>query len=105
MGMLTLKISLILLGALLLFLGGFLLYKQKRIVINVASDDKEQGMFDNDYVRRIGIIEAFCGIVNMILGTLSFFLSDIFGLVASVIGVFVIVVPLLVNQIILSHKK
>lgn len=102
--MLALKIGLILLGILLLILGSSILFMKKYNIINGYKEDERNGVFDDTYARRVGIIEFAGGIVNIIIGVTSLFFSETFIAFGSMIGIFLVLVSLLINQIKSKNK-
>lgn len=103
--MLSLKIGMILFGVLLLFLGSLILLNQKRSVEITHEGNTESSMFDRRSAKRIGLIELVGGIINVALGTLSFFFSDVFTLFASMACVFLVSIALFLNTLFVGKKN
>ncbi len=68
--MLALKIIAVILGFAFTLFGCFIFFKKKYSLINAFKEDFQAGRKDENYARRIGIIEFIVGIVLLIIAVI-----------------------------------
>ncbi len=68
--MLALKIIAVILGLAFSLFGYFIFFKKKYSLINAFKEDFKAGRKDENYARRIGIIEFIVGIVLLIVAVI-----------------------------------
>ena len=102
--MLILKIALMLIGVLFSIFGYYIFFKGKYGLINNFVEDKKNNKYNDEYAKRVGLIEFSGGFILLVLGIVSLFLSNRFTVIASVSGILAIVLALIVNTIV-SKKK
>ncbi len=68
--MLTLKIITVVLGLAFSLFGYFIFFKQKYSLINGFEEDFKAGRKDENYARRVGIIEFTVGIVLLLVAVI-----------------------------------
>ena len=97
--MLILKIALILIGALLTTFGYLIFAKEKYGLINNYVEDKKNNKYNDNYAKRVGLIELSGGFSLLVLGIVSLFLSNTLTVIVFVVGILGIVFALIVNAI------
>ena len=68
--MLALKIITVILGLAFSLFGYFIFFKKKYSLINGFSEDFKAGRKDENYARRVGIIEFIVGIVLLLVAVI-----------------------------------
>ncbi len=68
--MLALKIITVILGLAFSLFGYFIFFKQKYSLINGFKEDFKAGRKDENYARRVGIIEFTVGIVLLLVAVI-----------------------------------
>ncbi len=68
--MLALKIITVILGLAFSLFGYFIFFKQKYSLINGFEEDFKAGRKDENYARRVGIIEFIVGIVLLLVAVI-----------------------------------
>ena len=68
--MLALKIIAVILGLAFSLFGYFIFFKKKYSLINGFSEDFKAGRKDENYARRVGIIEFIVGIVLLLVAVI-----------------------------------
>ena len=68
--MLALKIITVVLGLAFSLFGYFIFFKQKYSLINGFKEDFKAGLKDENYARRVGIIEFTVGIVLLLVAVI-----------------------------------
>ncbi len=68
--MLALKIITVILGLAFSLFGYFIFFKQKYSLINGFKEDFKTGRKDENYARRVGIIEFTVGIVLLLVAVI-----------------------------------
>lgn len=68
--MLALKIITVILGLAFSLFGYFIFFKQKYSLINGFKEDFKAGRKDENYARRVGIIEFIVGIVLLLVAVI-----------------------------------
>ncbi len=68
--MLALKIITVILGLAFSLFGYFIFFKQKYSLINDFEEDLKAGRKDENYARRVGIIEFIVGIVLLLIAVI-----------------------------------
>ena len=68
--MLALKIIAVILGLAFTLFGYFIFFKKKYSLINGFKEDLKAGRKDENYARRVGIIEFIVGVVLLIVAVI-----------------------------------
>ncbi len=68
--MIALKIITVILGLAFSLFGYFIFFKQKYSLINGFEEDFKAGRKDENYARRVGIIEFIVGIVLLLVAVI-----------------------------------
>ena len=68
--MLALKIIAVILGLAFTLFGYFIFFKKKYSLINGFKEDLKAGRKDENYARRVGIIEFIVGIVLLLVSVI-----------------------------------
>jgi hypothetical protein len=95
--MIVLKIVLLMIGILFCIFGYLIYYKGKYVLIN--DYEKDNGKYDENYARRIGIIEFIGGIFLSILGLISFILSNTIVIIIFIISILSLIIVMVFNEI------
>jgi len=98
--MLILKIALMLIGVMLSIFGYFIFVKGKYGLINNFVEDKKNNKYNDEYAKRVGLIEFSGGFILLVLGIVSLFLSNTLTVIVFIIGILTIVLALIVNAIV-----
>ena len=64
--MLALKIILVIVGVAFTLFGYFIFFKKKYSLINGYTEDYKAGRKDENYAKRVGIVEFIAGIVILV---------------------------------------
>ena len=73
--MLILKIILVIVGVAFTLFGYFIFFKKKYSLINGFSADYKTGQKDENYAKRVGIVEFIFGIVILVASVLLIILA------------------------------
>lgn len=95
--MLAFKISLMLVGFLFFIFGYFIYFKGKYNLINNFNEDKKNQKYDENYAKRVGLIEFIGGLIIFTLGVCTLIFSNINTFLVFGIGILSIIIALIVN--------
>ncbi len=93
----VLNVLLVILGLIFMFFGYEIFFKKKYGLINNFYEDKNKGKFNDNYAKRVGIIEFVGGLFCIIFGFIGFSVWEIFSITFFLLCIKGIIVALIIN--------